>query len=74
MFYQKRLQQTYNTGRAGAADAKKIFLGGRGSCQVLVEPRDIVLNQITHVVTKELPEGLVARQIIGGGGRAFRRP
>ena len=44
---------------------KQKILGG--ARQGLVEPRDIVLNLVTHVVTKELPEGLVPYQIIGGG-------
>ena len=37
------------------------------ACQGLVEPRDIVLNPVLHVVTKELPEGLVPHQNYWGG-------
>ena len=41
---------------------QNVLFGGGGSRQGLVEPRDIVLNLITHVVTKELSEGLVPHQ------------
>ena len=51
-----------------ASKKKYIFFWGGGTRQGLVEPCDIVLNLVTHILTKELPEGLVPHQNYWGEG------